>query len=125
MVAQARVEATIPALDLERAARFYGEVLGLPSGEQLPPRTDLVFELGGGSTLLVYEWAGAPPPHMTFAHFVVDDVAATVRELHQRGVVFDDYDLPELKTVDGVATIGDHHFAWFRDLDDNVLGIRD
>jgi catechol 2,3-dioxygenase-like lactoylglutathione lyase family enzyme len=125
MFAQARVEATVPTLDLERAARFYGEVLGLPSGDPLPPRTDLVFALGGGCTLLVYEWTGAPPAHLTFAHFVVDDVAAAVLELRERGVVFDDYDLPELKTVDGVATVGDHHFAWFRDLDDNVLGIRD
>ncbi|HEV7753566.1 MAG TPA: VOC family protein [Baekduia sp.] len=125
MFADARVEATVPALDLERAARFYGEVLDLPTGGSLAPRTDLLYELGGGSALLVYEWAGSPPPHMTFAHFVVDDVAGAVRELRERGVVFDDYDLPELKTVDGVATIGEHHFAWFRDLDDNVLGIRD
>jgi hypothetical protein len=58
-------------------------------------------------------------------HFVVDDVAATVRELRARGVLFDDYDMPELKTVDGVATVADHRFAWFRDPDDNVLGVRD
>jgi catechol 2,3-dioxygenase-like lactoylglutathione lyase family enzyme len=125
MLADARVEATVPALELERAARFYGEVLGLRPGGSLEPRTDLVYELSSGSTLLIYEWSGAPPPRLTFAHFVVDDVGATVRELRDRGVVFDDYDLPELKTVDGVATVGDHHFAWFRDLDDNVLGIRD
>jgi catechol 2,3-dioxygenase-like lactoylglutathione lyase family enzyme len=125
MFADARVEATVPTLDLEGAARFYGQVLGLPAAGSLAPRTDLVYELGSGSTLLIYQWSGSPAPHMTFAHFVVDDVGAAVHELRERGVVFDEYDLPELKTVDGVASIGDHHFAWFHDPDDNVLGIRD
>jgi catechol 2,3-dioxygenase-like lactoylglutathione lyase family enzyme len=126
MIGDARVEATVPALDLERAAAFWGTVVGLRPGGSLAPRTDLLYELAGGGTLLVYHWPGPPPPpHLTFAHFVVDDVAGTVRELRARGVVFDDYDLPELKTVDGVAEVGDHRFAWFRDPDDNVLAIRD
>ncbi len=58
-------------------------------------------DLAGGGTLLLYEGAGAPRPSATVAHLVVYDVAATVRELRARGVAFDDYDLPELKTVDG------------------------
>ncbi|MDX6684754.1 MAG: hypothetical protein QOF26_1188 [Baekduia sp.] len=125
MIGDAHVEATVPAMDLERAAEFYGTVLGLRQGGSLAPRTDLLYELGGGSTLLIYHWPGPPPPRMTFAHFVVQDVAGTVRDLRARGVPFDEYDLEELKTVDGVATVGGHHFAWFRDPDDNVLGIRD
>src|SRR3954464_3700766 len=103
MLADARVEAAAPAMTLGRAAEFYGTVLGLRAGGSLAPRTDLVYELGGGTTLLLYEWPGAPTPPLTFAHFVVDDVAATVQELRGRGVAFDEYDLPELKTVDGVA----------------------
>jgi catechol 2,3-dioxygenase-like lactoylglutathione lyase family enzyme len=127
MLADARTEATVPSRDLERAAEFYGNVLGLRSGGSLAPRTDLLYELGAGSTLLVYDWPGSPPPPpaLTFAHFLVDDVHATVHELRGRGVVFDEYDLPELKTVDGVAEVGDHRFAWFHDPDGNVLGIRD
>jgi catechol 2,3-dioxygenase-like lactoylglutathione lyase family enzyme len=125
MIADARAEATVPVRDLERAADFYGNVLGLRPGVSLLPRTDVVYDLAGGGTLLLYEWAGAPQPSVAVAHFVVDDVAATVRELRARGVRFDDYDLPQLKTVNGVATVGDHRLAWFRDPDDNVLGIRD
>lgn len=125
MIADARAEATVPVRDLERARDFYGNVLGLRPGVSLLPRIDVVYDLAGGGTLLLYEWAGGPRPSVTVAHFVVDDIAATVRELRARGVPFDDYDLPELKTVDGVATVGDHRFAWFRDPDDNVLGIRD
>jgi catechol 2,3-dioxygenase-like lactoylglutathione lyase family enzyme len=125
MIGDARVEATVPARSLERAAEFYGTVLGLPSGGSLDPRTDLLYELADGSTLLVYHWPSPLPAHLTFAHFVVEDVPGVVRELRGRGVRLDDYDLPELKTVDGVAEAGDHHFAWFRDPDDNILGIRD
>jgi catechol 2,3-dioxygenase-like lactoylglutathione lyase family enzyme len=125
MLSDARVEATVPARDLERAAEFYGTVLGLPGGGALEPRADLLYELGAGSTLLVYEWVGGPLPHVTVAHFVVDDVPGAVRDLQARGVVFDAYDLPELKTVGAVAQVGDHQFAWFKDPDGNVLGIRD
>jgi len=75
--------------------------------------------------LLIYDRPGPPLAPLTFAHFVVDDVAGTVRDLRARGVRFDDFDLPDVETVDGVAEIGDHHFAWFRDPDDNVLGVRD
>jgi len=59
------------------------------------------------------------------ARFVVDDVAATVRELRGRGVEFDEFDLPKLETTDGIATVGERHFAWFRDPDNNVLAIHD
>lgn len=127
LLAGARTEATVPSRDLGRAAEFYGNVLGLGPGGSLAPGTDLLYDTGAGSTLLVYEWPASPsgPRGLTFAHFIVDDVHATVRELRGRGVVFVDYDLPELKTIDNVAELGDHRFAWFHDPDGNVLGIRD
>jgi hypothetical protein len=56
---------------------------------------------------------------------VVDDVQATVRDLRERRIEFDEFDLPELTTTDGVATVGDRHFAWFRDPDNNVMAVHD
>jgi hypothetical protein len=51
-------------------------------------------------------------------------VYATVKELRNRGVVFDEYDVPGGKTVDRVA---EHpsgaRGAWFKDLDGNILQI--
>jgi hypothetical protein len=55
--------------------------------------------------------------------FLVDDIAATVKELKSNGVVFEDYDFPSLKTVGGIADRGDMKVAWFKDTEGNMLGI--
>ena len=53
----------------------------------------------------------------------VDDIEATVTDLRSRGVVFEEYDFPGLKTVDGIATIGDLKTSWFKDSEGNTLAI--
>ena len=55
--------------------------------------------------------------------FLVPDVATEVAELKSRGVVFEEYDMPGLKTVDGIAEIGPSKAAWFKDSEGNVLGV--
>jgi hypothetical protein len=59
------------------------------------------------------------------ASFEVPDVVGQVRELEQRGVRFEDYDLPDLKTVDHVCVMGAERAAWFKDPEGNVLCIHD
>jgi hypothetical protein len=62
----------------------------------------------------------------------VDDIEATVAELRARGVVFEEYDLPGLETVNGIAGVAGNYpskggvgekAAWFRDSERNLLGI--
>jgi hypothetical protein len=53
----------------------------------------------------------------------VDDVEAAVAELRGRGVVFEEYDLPGFKTVDGIAEIAGEKGAWFKDSEGNLLAI--
>src|SRR6267378_4060266 len=53
----------------------------------------------------------------------VDDITATVEELKSNGVVFEDYDLPSLKTVGSIADRGDMKVAWFKDSEGNMLGM--
>jgi catechol 2,3-dioxygenase-like lactoylglutathione lyase family enzyme len=125
MLTDARVEATVPALDLNRARRFYEEKLGLRAIGPHTGHGDLVFECGGGTRLLVYERPITSGAGHTLAHFVVDDVAATVGELRERGVDFEDYDVPGVKTVGGIATAGGRAFAWFKDIDGNIIGLHD
>ena len=53
----------------------------------------------------------------------VPDVEATAAALREKGVVFEEYDYPSLKTVEGVATIGSMQAAWFKDPDGNLLAL--
>jgi catechol 2,3-dioxygenase-like lactoylglutathione lyase family enzyme len=124
-LAEAGIVAIVPVTDVEAAIRFYGETLGLELQERrddLPENREAEFRAGQG-TLLVYESVGAGKSRHTVAGFRVDDVDATVATLRERGVEFEDYDLPELKTEGGVAAVGDVRAAWCRDPDGNLLAV--
>ena len=124
-LAEAGIVAIVPVSDVEAAIRFYGETLGLELQERrddLPENREAEFRAGQG-TLLVYESVGAGKSRHTVAGFRVDDVDAAVTTLRERGVEFEDYDLPELKTEGGVAEVGDVRAAWCRDPDGNLLAI--
>jgi len=112
---------TILPTSLPDAARtFYGDVLGLAfRGRDADGK--LLFALAAGSTLaLIEKPAGSQADH-TAISFEVADIGASITELQSRGVVFDDYDLPGLKTVDHVCVLGAEKAAWFKDPDGNIL----
>jgi catechol 2,3-dioxygenase-like lactoylglutathione lyase family enzyme len=117
------ISAVLCSADLAQSQTFYEQVVGLTlSAETIP--NHLLFECGNGTTLLVY---GRPAPNQadhTQVRFWTDDVESDVRELESRGVVFEDYDFPTLKTVDHVATTpGIGKSAWFKDPDGNTLAL--
>ena len=125
MLDKARITAIVPVSDLEAAIDFYEARLGLRLDERrddLP--TNREAELSGGSgNLLLYESVGAGKSRHTVAAFRVDELDAVVAGLRNRGVVFEEYDLPDLKTVDGIASIGDVRGAWCKDPDGNILAL--
>jgi hypothetical protein len=57
--------------------------------------------------------------------FSSDDVASDMKMLRDRGVTFEDYDFPGLKTENGMANMGPYHGAWFKDSEGNILAIGD
>ena len=123
MEAERKVSAVLCSADLASSQDFYEQKVGL----KLSPETiknHLLFDCGDGTTLLVY---GRPTPNQadyTQVRFWSSDVEADVRELAARGVVFEDYDFPALKTVDHVATTaGIGKSAWFKDPDGNTLAL--
>ena len=123
MLARAHIAAIVPVSDLERAIEFYGATLGLELDvrrDDLPENREAEFRAGDG-TLVVYESVGAGQSRATVAAFRVDDLDAVVSELRGRGVAFQDYDLPDLKTEGGIAAIGDLRAAWARDPDGNII----
>ena len=121
MLADAEVGATIAVVDLARAKAFYADTLGLKIGEERP--TGVLFECGHGTYIDVYPSPSAGTARSTVAGFRVDDLDATMADLRGRGVRFEEYDSPGLKTVEGVAQLGPYRVCWFKDPDGNILSI--
>jgi catechol 2,3-dioxygenase-like lactoylglutathione lyase family enzyme len=119
MLANLEIHATIPARDLARAKQFYAEKLGLTPVSETPGG---LFYRCRDSGFVLYPGQGGTAPH-TLAGWTVDDIEAEVAELRARGVVFEEYDLPGLKTVDGIATTGPNRAAWLKDSEGNILGL--
>ena len=123
MLGTGRASAVLCSSDLERSRDFYEHTVGLAAAPETIPN-HLLFDCGNGTTLLVY---GRPAPSQadhTQVRFWSDDVEADVRALVERGVVFEDYDFPALKTDNHVATTsGVGKSAWFKDPDGNTLAI--
>ncbi len=121
-LAERAVTVMLPVEDVDRAKKFYVERLGLEyTGTNL--EGSAIFELAGGTDLMLLPRPGGKRSDATALSFEVDDVGAAVQELKGRGLVFEDYDLPGLKTVDHVATMEGETAAWFNDPDGNVLCI--
>ena len=128
MLADSEVATRLPVKDLARARRFYSEKLGLEPTEERPG--GLLYRCGGGCFAL-FESAGAGSGTHTQMAWEVADIESTVAALRSRGVVFEEYDLPDLKTVNGIATIQGNYpskgvgerGAWFCDSEGNVLGL--
>jgi catechol 2,3-dioxygenase-like lactoylglutathione lyase family enzyme len=129
MLATSDVAARIPARDLERAKAWYAEKLGITPSEERPG--GLRYRCGNGWFALFKSSGSASGDHTQMA-WEVDDIEATVAELRAHGVVFEELDLPGLRTVNGIADVAGNYpsrggvgerAAWFRDSEGNLLGI--
>jgi catechol 2,3-dioxygenase-like lactoylglutathione lyase family enzyme len=126
MLADASVYVNLGSSDLERTTGFYEGTLGLPlvkRRELVEGRPEAIFQAGG--TLICVEGGeGTPsPPKNPPFTFRVDDVEATAASLRRRGVSFEEYDLPFLKTENGIAEVAGVKAAWFKDPDGYLLAI--
>jgi len=129
MLKDSHVATRLPAQDLERARAFYAEKLGLEPVDERPG--GLRYRCGAGSFALFASTGAASGDH-TQMGWEVDDIEAAVHHLRSRGVVFEEVDVPGLRTVDGIAEVEGNYpssggvgerAAWFRDSEGNLLGI--
>jgi catechol 2,3-dioxygenase-like lactoylglutathione lyase family enzyme len=121
MLGNAQVVATIRCEDMTKQQRFYGEVLGLKAVKRYETG-EVAFEAGGGTRIVLYPGPALHAEH-TLAAFQVPDLEGEIKALEARGVVFEDFDLPDLKTVNHVAASKDVKCAWFRDPENNFLSL--
>ena len=120
MLASYPIHATLPATDLERAKRFYTEKLGLTAESEAP---EGVFFRSGDTRFLVFPSGGTASGTHTQLSWTVDNIENEVAALQARGVAFEEYDMPSLKTMNGVALMGPVKIAWMKDSEGNLLSI--
>ena len=120
MLAESPLYAVIPVSDLEEARRFYEEVLGIAPVRE--SETEILYR-AGGTRFALYPSEGAGSARHTLGSFIVEDIETVAAELRLRGVGFEEYDTPELKTENGIARLGPDKVAFFKDPSGNVLAL--
>jgi predicted enzyme related to lactoylglutathione lyase len=114
-----RVAAALPAQDMARAKAFYRDKLGLTPTAEDP--SGLMYAMGSGTVFGVFPSSGKPSGTHTQMGIEVEDVEGAVKDLQAKGVKFEDYDVPGLKTVNGIAELGGSKIAWFKDSEGNLI----
>jgi catechol 2,3-dioxygenase-like lactoylglutathione lyase family enzyme len=111
---------------MNRARDFYENVLGLPIMMDMGDQGSVAYACADGTILSLYSRPGHKPAGQTLAAWLVNNVEAEVEDLINRGVRFEQYDIPEigLQTDDrGIAELGGSLGAWFTDPDGNILAV--
>ena len=120
MLTKAAVTTMLPVKDLNRAREFYEKKLGLkPLGSRQDGK--FLFAGGDGGTLALFPKPEGTKAEHTAVSFLVKDIAREIKELEARGVVFEDYDFPGLKTENHVCVLDSEKAAWFKDTEGNYL----
>lgn len=115
------VHTVLPASDIERAKRFYAEKLDLkPIAEDAG---GVIYKTEGGMRFTIYPTPNPNRGGHTQMGLQVENIEAAVKELRGKGVKFEEYDMPGLKTKDGIGMTGDIKAAWFKDTEGNTIGL--
>jgi predicted enzyme related to lactoylglutathione lyase len=107
--------------DIPQVKEFYTGVVGLEVSES---HGLLTLRLAGGNNVLIYPKPNHVPATFTVLNFPVPDIDRAVDELTKRGVRFEQYDLPEIKTgKKGIMRGNGPTVAWFKDPAGNILSV--
>jgi len=115
---------TLVVTDLARAKDFYENKLGLKPDSSMTDEMGALYNAGAGTNLYIYQRPNPSTADNTQVSFRVNDIEKTIAELSGKGVTFEDYDMPGLKTNEkGIANLGKVKSAWFKDPNGNILGL--
>lgn len=121
MLKDSALMAVLPAKDINRAKDFYRDKLGLEPSETV--EDSLVYRTGNGTGFLIYETENAGTAKNTQMGWLTDNLEREMEELRAKGVVFEEYDMPGLKTENGVVDNSWGKGAWFLDSEGNILSL--
>jgi predicted enzyme related to lactoylglutathione lyase len=120
MLRNAPICAYIPASNISRARKFYEEIIGLQPKEEYAG--GVIYECGG-TGVFMYPTPNAGTSKASQAFWQVKDVEVEVAELKERGVKFEEYDMPGMTMKNSIAMAGGAKTAWFKDSEGNILAI--
>lgn len=115
------IDVGLLALNLKESRDFYAQKIGLQIISE--DEHAVTFRCGGDSRLVVSASTIGTADEQTQAAWRVDDLSAELAELRSRGVEIMEYDMPGLKTENGIVDTGDALHAWIVDPGKNTLGI--
>ena len=121
MLKDLKCAATIPASDMERATAWYREMLGLEPDET--NEGGAIYRCGAGTQFQLYPSQFAGTGQQTVMGWETSDIEAEMADLREHGVTFEEYDLPGLKTENGLASMDGTRGCWFKDSEGNILAL--
>lgn len=121
MLQQSPIYVYLPATDVARARAFYEGKLGFRPSEEIAG--GVAYTFANGTACFLYPTSNAGTNRASQAFWQVEDLEREMADLRSRGVTFEDYDQPGMKTVNGIATAGGAKSAWFKDTEGNILAI--
>ena len=123
MWSERRVATMIPASDIERAKKWYADTLDLkPTSED--PNAGVQYRMGEGTEFWLYPSNFAGTNQATAMGFLAQDLQAEMDDLKRKGARFEEYDIPGVKTVEGITEFAPgERGAWFKDSEGNILAL--
>ena len=121
MLQDSPMYAYIPVKDLSRAREFYEKKLGF---RPLDARSiGVTYEFAKGTRCFMYPTPNAGTSKASQAFWEVADLEREVADLKRRGVTFEEYDMPQIHTVHGIASGDEGKAAWFKDTEGNIMAL--
>lgn len=124
MLSDFPIAVSLPVSDVARARQFYEEVLGFQAAQVNEEMGEVEYS-SGGVNFFIYATGSAGTNQATAAAWRVSGLDGVMADLGDKGVVFEEYDLPGLKTENGVVTAPNGRAAWFKDPDGNILAVEE
>jgi predicted enzyme related to lactoylglutathione lyase len=121
MLQESPMYSYIPARDMKRARQFYEQKLGFKPKQEIAG--GVVYEFGDHTSCFMYPTPNAGTSSASQAFWQVNDIDREVAELKAKGVKFEEYDMPDMKTEGGIATAGGARAAWFKDSEGNIMAV--
>src|SRR5258706_15655534 len=111
----------IPAKGVKGARQFYEQKLGLKPKQETAG--GVVYEFAEHTACFLYPTPNAGTSRASQAFWQVGDIEREVAELKARGVKFEEYDMPGMKTENGIVTAGSARSAWVKDSEGNIMAL--